>query len=264
MNRYARDMIMRRRDMKNPYGSRGGYVSSDRASRGSRSGYVLNGRRDNAMNDYARQGSRDYNMDNARYGRDRASDYAGRRNDYARYSSDRDYRDYADYGRSDMDYEQRREYDRDYEYMSDGHYGKKYYPVEAMGTFSGYYGMEEDYADRDYNDYAEEGEKELSTKDIKKWEKELKNADGTKGKKFETEQIKAVAQQAGIKFQEYRPETMAVIVNMLYSDYCKVLGNDLMIYIKLAKAFLEDDDFEGEPEEKAMLYYKCIVSKDEE
>ena len=28
-------------------------------------------------------------------------------------------------------------------------------------------------------------------------------------------------------------------------------------------SLLEDDDFEGEPEEKAMLYYKCIVQKDD-
>lgn len=246
MNRYARNMMRRGQDMRNPYGSRGGYVR-DSARYG-------RDRMSDRRSDYSR-GRGDYN-----YERDRASDYAGRRNDYARYSSDRDYRDYADYAGSDMDYQQRREYDRDYEYVADGHYGREYYPIEAMGTFNGYYGMKEDYSSYD----RESEETKLSTKDIKKWEKGLENADGTKGKKFDTEQIKAVAQQYGIKFDKYRPETLSIIANMLYSDYCKVLGKDLMIYIKLAKAFLEDDDFEGEPEEKAMLYYKCLIAKDEE
>lgn len=30
----------------------------------------------------------------------------------------------------------------------------------------------------------------------------------------------------------------------------------------LAKAFLDDKDFDGEPEEKLYLYYKCIVEKE--
>lgn len=29
-----------------------------------------------------------------------------------------------------------------------------------------------------------------------------------------------------------------------------------------AKAFLDDKDFDGEPEEKLYLYYKCIVEKE--
>ena len=155
-----------------------------------------------------------------------------------------------------MDYEQSGQSSRDYDYEQDGHYGN-YRPIEDMGYFNGYYDMGSDY------DMRRDGGYKLSTKDIKKWEKELENADGTKGKKWETDQIRQVAQQMNIHFDEYRPETLTAVANMLYSDYCKVLGSDMMIYVKLAKAFLEDDDFEGEPEEKAMLYYKCIVQKDD-
>lgn len=243
MNRYARDMISKR-DMRNPYGSRGGYVTYGR------------GRRDRASEDMARSmrgGSRIGRGMSRDYGMDIRYDYNTER------SSRQDYRDYAenDMGRYSMDYEQSGQYDRDYGYEQDSHYGKRYMPIEAMGTFNGYYGMGED-----YNDYYD-GNAKLSTKEIKKWEKELENADGSKGKKWEVDQVRQVAQQHNIHFDEYRPETLTAIANMLYSDYCRILGSDLMMYVKLAKAFLEDDDFDGNPEEKAMLYYKCIVSKDD-
>ena len=243
-------MMSRRmmRDGRNPYGSRGGYVVSGRGRGRDRamSGEMRNrsGRNDNMNNDY------NYG-NNANY--DYNSEYSGRQN----------YRDYAehDMGRYSMDYEQSGQSNRDYGYEQDGHYGKNFYPIEAMGTFNGYYGMgEQDYGDYGYRD----GGAKLSSKDIKKWEKGLENADGTKGKKWEADQIRQVAQQHGIRFEEYSPELLTAVANMLYSDYCKVLGADMVLYVKLAKAFLEDDDFEGEPEEKAMLYYKCIVSKDDD
>lgn len=255
MNRYAQDMLSRRgmRDGRNPYGSRGGYVVSGRGRGRDRamSEDMARGRgrvRNNAMmGDYARGGRNDYN-----YGNDFA------RNDYAERGGQSDYRDYAeyDYAGSDMAHQQSGQYSADYGYEQDGHYGN-YRPVEAMGYFNGYYDMGSDY------DMRRDGTAKLSSKDIKKWEKELENADGTKGKKWDTDQIRQVAQQHGIRFDEYSPELLTAIANMLYSDYCKVLGADIMLYVKLAKAFLEDDDFDGDPEEKAMLYYKCIVSKDD-
>ena len=226
MNRYARDMLMRRRDSRNPYGSRGGYVVSDRA-----------------MNDMARGNrGRDYEMDYARgSGRGGNRDYA----DYAEYNNQRDYSDYAhgDYARYGRDYERSGQYGNDYGYG----YG--------VGMF--------DYDTEDYG-YGRDGAHKLSRREIKKWEKELEGADGSKGAKWQVDQVKQVAQQHGIKFDEYSPELFAVIMNALYADYCKVLGADPGMYAKLAKAWLEDDDFEGEPEEKAMLYYKCIVSKDDD
>ena len=231
MNKFARDYLMMRRgrDRRNPYGSRGGYVVSDRA-----------------MNDMARGGrGRDYGNDYNR-GSDYAGDYArgGGRDyaDYAEYDSRQDYNDYArgDYARYGRDYEQGGQSGNDYGYG----YG--------VGMF-------------DYNtqDYGYDGAHKLSRREIKKWEKGLENADGTKGAKWQVDQIKQIAQQQGIKFDEYSPELFAVVMNALYADYCKVLGADAMMYVKLTKAWLEDDDFEGEPEEKAMLYYKCIVSKDD-
>jgi hypothetical protein len=231
MNDYAKHYLRMRdsrrgRDGRNPYGSRGGYVDSKNDYRG----------RDRA---------------DMRYG----NDYRGR-NDYAEYDSRQDYRDYADYDmeRDYGDYEQRGQYNRDYEDMRSGR--ANYRPIEAMGYFNGYYDSQDYYSGRD-------GHNKLSKKDIKKWEKSLENADGTRGKKYDVEQVEKTAQQHGIRFDEYSPEVFTMVVNMMYADYCKVLGSDMMIYIKLAKAFLEDEDFDGEPEEKVMLYYKCIVEKDE-
>jgi hypothetical protein len=240
MNDYARGYLRirdsrRGRDGRNPYGSRGGYVDSRSDYRG-RDRADMRGRND------------------MRYG----NDYRDR-NDYAEYDSRQDYRDYAEHDiQSDYrDYEQHGQYNRDYEDMRSGR--SNYRPIEAMGYFNGYYDMggQDYYSGRD-------GHNKLSKKDIKKWEKSLENADGTKGKKYDVEQIEKVAQQNGVRFNEYSPELFTMVVNMMYSDYCKVLGSDMMIYVRLAKAFLEDDDFDGEPEEKVMLYYKCIVEKDEE
>lgn len=241
MNKFARDYLMMRRgrDRRNPYGSKGGYVVSDRAMNDMARG------RDYAEDMARGRGGRDYGNDYNR-GSDYAGDYARGRGrdyaDYAEYDSRQDYNDYArrDYARYGRDYEQGGQYG------NDGGYGY------GVGMF-------------DYNtqDYGYDGANKLSRREIKKWEKGLENADGTKGKKWEVDQIKQIAQQQGIKFDEYSPELFAVVMNALYADYCKVLGADPMMYVKLTKAWLEDDDFEGEPEEKAMLYYKCIVSKDD-
>lgn len=235
------------RDGRNPYGSRGGYVVSSRGRGRDRMHEDMARGRGRMMGDYARGGSRsggrDYNaeMDYARSNRDRANDYNDynydmESNDYARNGRGRgnDYADYAGYENRDSGYG----------------YG--------VGMF--------DYDTEDYGyDMARgrDGNTKLSTKEIKKWEKELENADGSKGKKWETDQIRQVAQQLNIHFDEYRPETLTAVANMLYSDFCKVLGADMMMYVKMAKAWLEDDDYEGDAEEKAMLYYKCIVSKDD-
>ena len=164
------------------------------------------------------------------------------RNDYNQYSGTEDYNDYARYdnARGRRDYEQGGQYGRDSGYG----YG--------VGMF-----------DYDTEDYGRDYGHKLTNKDIRKWEKELENADGTKGKKWDADQIRQVAQQYSIRFDEYSPELLTAITNMLYSDYCKVLGADMGTYVRLAKAWLEDDDFDGTPEEKAMLYYKCIVSKDD-
>jgi hypothetical protein len=157
----------------------------------------------------------------------------------------RDYeRDYGDYGRDYADYDMPRS---DYEMH------------EMRGRD---YGM--DYGMRDYGEM-EYGK--MSHKDIEKWKKHLKNQDGTMGEHFKHDQVMQAARQIGVNPEEYGEHIFPLVMNMMYSDYCgvaKKFGIDRPdLYAELAKAFLNDKDFEGEPEEKVWLYYKCISEKSE-
>ena len=221
MNKFVKDMLMaqsrRGGDGRNPYGSRGGYVTS------------RSPRRDRDMDDYGmpkgdyRRGGmppmRDYNdydmrgdmrrMDYGSYdmrGRDYGDDYAGH--------------DYADYG---MDYGMR------------------------------------DYGEMEYG--------KMSHKDIENWKNHMKNQDGTMGEHFKKEQVMQAARQIGVNPEEYGEHIFPLVMNMMYSDYCAVakkFGLDRPdFYAELAKAFLNDKDFGGEPEEKVFLYYKCIAEQED-
>lgn len=139
-------------------------------------------------------------------------------------------------------------------------------------------GMDRSYDDYDsderfeYNSDYHDMPLEISEKHMKKWEKELKNSDGSHGAKFSKEQIVPIAQQFGINFtkDKFTEEEFTLAVNMMYSDYCKALQDSSVsgytrpeIYVNMAKAFLCDEDFDGKPYEKLALYYHCIVEYDE-
>lgn len=239
MNKFAKRMLNDRlQDGRNPYGSRGGYVDSRSYDMRSRDYY-----------------DRNYDMANRSY--DRAANMNYDRN-YDR-RMDRNYSDgwYDDIRRFPDMY--KLEYpDRDYE---EG-YQERLAKQRERDNASDY----QDMATRrtgsfDY-ETSDGSEMKLTSKDIKKWEKMLENADGTHGAKFQPEQVKSVAQTMGIKFDKYSPEALTMAANMLYSDYCKDLGNDMVVYVRMGRSFLEDKDFDGDPEEKLMLYYKCISEKD--
>lgn len=52
---------------------------------------------------------------------------------------------------------------------------------------------------------------------------------------------------------------------MMYADYCDVAVkhgcNNVDFYVNMAKAFLYDKDFKGEPEAKVAAYYNCVVDR---
>ena len=216
--RSSRDM-RNGRDMRNPYGSQGGYVVSGRRSD---------------------------------YGYERMGDMA-RNRQYGGSNNDRFYPmyDFAEGG----NYNQSNRQSNDY-------YGNmNYYPVRRKGTFDyNTYGSDFDYDMARGRDYAE-NEFKLTPTEIRKWEKELKKNGGSA---FTVDQIMQVAQQHGIRFDEFTPELLTVIANMMYSDYKDTVKGDISMYVKLAKDFLCDEDFDGEPEEKAYLYYNAIVNKEDE
>lgn len=161
------------------------------------------------------------------------SDYRGdtRRYDYNRKAYETPTHEYG-YG-SDArmrDYEDRRDYRRDYE---DGHD----VPLE------------------------------LSKKDIHSWERAMRNSDGSKGAHYDLQQVVQAAEHLGISFKDFDERELCVTTNMFYSDYCTVLAkyvpHEKMLHacVELAKAFLEDEDA-PEGSEKLALYYHCIVNSE--
>lgn len=108
----------------------------------------------------------------------------------------------------------------------------------------------------------------LMNHDIMHWEKNLRNADGTRGKHFDMHQVEEAASKLGIRFDDYSEKELCMTMNMLYSDLCEVLrpmispDREAHCYAKIAQAWLEDDDGPM-PSEKLALYYYCIADDDE-
>lgn len=302
MNRtMIRDYLMSRNriDGRNPYGSRGGYVTSRRGrrdrlmmddmrmyNRGEGNIDLAEMTRQNQEirhdpympRDYARSGRRDYGTGEPYAGVDdfyeqndmaRGRDMAGRRDyayDYARNDYNRN-----DYARGDRARGSR-----------DGHYPmvQGYMPIEAMGRFTGYYGMGEDYGmdyarggrgrgngrdyGMDYNygyDYAEDYGENLTKEELEHWKKKLMQEVEEKDRQFFTkENILQRAKQMGVQMEEFTEDELILTTLMMYTDYCKTLGTSNMdLYIRLAKDWLMDKDVEMKGGEKLAVYHDCIV-----
>ena len=271
-NSRLRDYLMRR-DGRNPYGSRGGYVVSSRR-----------GRRDRGM---------DYGYDERDY---RGGDY-----EYDSRRGDRAYNE-QDYARNRRDYERGGQSDMargDYGDMRDMHYGERqgnFRPVEAMGYFTGYYGGGQDYA-RDYEDMARGGRgggrrdygydmgydmrgryeygydyagdmgENLTKEELEHWRKKLDSEVGDEQAKnfFKKENIEQKARTMGIEMKGFNADELALASYMLYSDYCASMkpfvGSNMDVFIKMGNEFLTDPDSAVKGGEKLALYHE-IVSGD--
>lgn len=245
--------IMAVRDGRNPYGSRGGYVSSRRPRRGRRDRGMDYTREDMRMRDYGdvtRRGRYgDYGYDMARGGR------GGRGRDRR-----------SDYG----------------DYEMDGHHylerqGSTYYPIQAMGTFEGYYGMpEQDYARgdmrgrgsrmdygydyaSDYEDYGDYGET-LSERELEEWSKKLLGQLDEREKQiFSKDTIMQKIKQMGKSMEGFGEKELYVAVLMVYTDYKTSIGMNPDLAIKLAYDWMTDKDVAVKGAEKLAVYYDCIV-----
>lgn len=72
----------------------------------------------------------------------------------------------------------------------------------------------------------------------------LRNVDGTVGEHWSMEQTDSIAKQEKIRHKA----DFYYVMNMLHSDYAEILGNDAATYVKLAKAYINDQDSpEGKP-----------------
>lgn len=251
-------------DMRNPYGSRGGYVVSSRRRRDRGMDYDYD-RRDYRGGDYEYNSMRD----------DRA---------YQEQDMERGRRYYEYGGQSDMAR-------RDYGDMRDMHYGERqgnFRPVEAMGYFSGYYGGGEDmarggrrdYGDYNYDmrydmrgrydygyDYAGDYGENLTREELEHWKKKLDNEVGDEQSKnfFRKENIEQKAKQMGIEMKNFNADELAMASYMLYSDFCRSLkpyvGQNMDVFVKMGEEFLNDPDSAVKGGEKLALYFD-IVSGD--
>lgn len=105
--------------------------------------------------------------------------------------------------------------------------------------------------------------KKLTDEQIEHWMKEIVNEDGSTGAKWTKQQVEELAKKAGIDYKEYGIEALYAATNMVYSDYCAVAHdagvNNAEFYVKLADAFLNDEDFDGDGREKLSIYYHEVV-----
>lgn len=266
----GRMMDYRMMDMRNPYGSEGGYVTSSRRGR--------RGRRDRAM---------DRGMDYAYDRRDyRGGDYEydSRRGDmaYSEQDMERGRRDYESMGQSDMAYDNmdmrrrrnsRGQYmpDRGYDREMDGHYGaegKTYHPVEAMGRFTGYWGMpEEDYGRYDMRgrydygyDYAGDYGEKLTEEELKRWcQKMMSELEEREKQMLSKETILQRAKNMGIQFDKFSEMEFYVNVIKNYTDHKKSIGENPDMAIKLAKDDFFDKDGQYKGSEWLAVYYDTFV-----
>ena len=217
-------------------------------------------------------------------------------------------RRYRDYNQSMMgdDYEgedMRRgnRVGQDYGDMAmDGHYpqahGSTYYPIQAMGTFEGYYGMPEedygydmrsrgrgrdygydmarggrggrgrgrDYGDYgydygDYDDYGDYGET-LSEKELEKWDKKLLGQlDEREKQLFSKEAIMQKAKSMNKPMEGFGEKELYTATLMMVTDYKHSIGANPDIAIKLAYDWLTDKDVAVKGAEKLAIYHDCIV-----
>ena len=250
-----------------PRNSRGEFMSRGRGRgrRGDRGMGYEDMRGDMRMRDgrvirsYPRMDYGDMNYDMARGGRGQGGGRS--RGDYSDYRGE-------DMRRGDM---------RGGDYAMDGHYpqgqGATYYPIQAMGTFEGYYGMpEQDYGrgrrdygyDYGYDDYGDYGET-LSEKELEEWCHKLKSKlDEREKQMFSKEMISQKAKQMGKEMKGFGEKELEVVCLMLYDDYKPSVGQNPDLIIKLAFDWLNDQDAAVKGAEKLAMYKDYIVDGGED
>lgn len=116
----------------------------------------------------------------------------------------------------------------------------------------------------DSRDYHQHHPIKLSKSDMNRWKHMMQNVDGTQGEHFDMEQVMHAAEKLGIRFDSFNEREFCLAMNMIYSDYGRVIhkycqpDKELIVSAELAKAFLDDPDG-PEPSEKLALYFHCIA-----
>ena len=157
----------------------------------------------------------------------------------------------------------------DEEMMYDGRQGVKGTGRYGIGG-SRYYGGRGDRAGGDYGEYDYGEEMKISKRDMVALEEKNENADGSYGEHFTKQQNKKAVQALGVPKKGYKEKEPFLAANMMYSDYSEVLKpfipreKEAVIYVNMARAFLDDPDAAVQGGEKLAAYYYAIVDDDEE
>lgn len=83
----------------------------------------------------------------------------------------------------------------------------------------------------------------------------MENEDGTTGGHWKLADTTQVAKNSNISFEGFNEYDWCYTMNMMYSDYCGIFGNDVNTYVSLSKAFLIDKDA---PQDKAFKYFYAM------
>lgn len=132
-------------------------------------------------------------------------------------------------------------YARGGSYRMENHYGGKQKSMRVMGDIG----------------FHEEPEEGMPWEVAQEWVHSMEFPEG--GPKWKFEQVESLLQKHKV---DCNPVEMWAVMNALYSDYGKVFRkfgvDSVNLYMELAKAWIEDEDA---VEDKAMVYYECIVAK---
>jgi hypothetical protein len=269
---YRERQAMRRmmEDGRNPYGSQGGYVVNKRMN----DGLMMDDMRAYQQGMYPRELSqmtmqhqpinhdpympRDYAQGN--YGMS-----GGKGGNRADYGSGMPYAGVpAFYEQNDM---ARRNQGYDGHHMPMQGQGMTYYPIEAMGTFNGYYGMnpQSDYAMNGRRNMGGDYGETLSEKELDHWCKKLKEQlDEREKQMFSKEAISKHAKTIGRQMEGFTEKELEVATLMIYTDYKHSIGQNLDLAVRLAFDWLNDKDASVKGGEKLAVYYDCIVEGDDD
>ena len=95
----------------------------------------------------------------------------------------------------------------------------------------------------------------FNEKMLDKYTSEMVNDNGTSAPKWSVADTNNVARSMGVSFTNFNEYDWNYVMNMLYSDYCDVLGETVSSYVKMATKFLDDKDG---PDGKALRYAMCM------
>jgi hypothetical protein len=257
---YRERQAMRRmmEDGRNPYGSKGGYVVSNRQMQ---DGLMMQDMRAYQQGMYPRELSQ-MTMQHQPINHDpyMPKDY-GSGMPYAGVP--------AFYQQNDMavngNYGNHQGYDGHHTPMQNQ--GMTYYPIEAMGTFNGYYGMnpQSDHAMNGRRNMGGDYGETLSEKDLEKWCKKLKEQlDEREKQMFSKEAISKHAKTIGRQMEGFTEKELEVATLMIYTDYKHSIGQNLDLAVRLAFDWLNDKDASVKGGEKLAVYYDCIVEGDDD